>query len=455
VSCGTEERSATDASLTGVAFQDDFESLPVGVTWTEGSVHGNWRDVQNGLGRTTIVQLDSRVLHENTATPSSPTATHTSLTVSTASFGDLDLSLKLRTLAQLRTPSPNPWEVAWVLWHYGDLNHYYYVVLKPNGWELGKRDPAYPGSQRFLATGASPTFSTGPWYNVRVRQVGAAISVWANGMLLTSFTDNERPYLSGSIGLSGQEAHVHFDNVVVLRTAPTTSGGDGGTGTGTGSDGGTGTGSGSDGGTTSPPPSLFSDNFEALPIGMDWADGSAHGAWTDVFNGFGTVGIEQAETHVLGQVPQVSTSAGETHSSLVTTNQSFGDLDLTLRMKTVAQLRTSQPNPWEVAWVFWHYTDNVHFYYLSLKPNGWELGKEDPAYPGAQRFLANASSPSFPVGMWNTVRVRQVGNSMSVYANGQLLTTFVDSERPYLSGSIGLYNEDSHAQFDDVQVQAP
>jgi hypothetical protein len=282
VSCGAGEGSTTDAPLTNVIFQENFESFRVGTGWTEGSVHGNWRDVSNGGGTTGIVlQQGSRVLHENTSVPYSVITSHSSLTVSTPSFNDLDLSLQLRTVAQLRSSSPNPWEVAWVLWHYGDANHYYYVILKPNGWEIGKRDPAYPGYQRFLATGATPSFTVGNWYNVRIRQVGGAISVWANGALLTSFTDSERPYLSGSIGLSGQDAHVHFDNVIVSST--TSSGSDGGTGSGSGTDAGTGTGSGTDAGTGS-----GSGTDAGTGTGSGTDAGTGTGSGTDAGTGTGS-----------------------------------------------------------------------------------------------------------------------------------------------------------------------
>jgi hypothetical protein len=179
-----------------------------------------------------------------------------------------------------------------------------------------------------------------------------------------------------------------------------------------------------------------------------------HGAWRCVFDGFGQVGIATDGSNVLLARPQTSTAKNETHSALAASVASFADLDFTMRTRTVAQLR-STPNPWEVAWVLWHYTDNTHFYYWLLKPNGWELGKEDPAYPGAQRFLATGSNPVFAVGAWHTVRIRQVGATISVWGDGVLLATFTDAERPYGAGAVGLYSEDAWAHFDDVAVTAP
>jgi hypothetical protein len=149
-----------------------------------------------------------------------------------------------------------------------------------------------------------------------------------------------------------------------------------------------------------------------------------------------------------------STTASETHGTLVTTVGSWGDLDTTVKMSTVQQLRTgSAPNPWEVAWFVWHYTDNDHFYYFMLKPNGWELGKRDPAYPGGQRFLATGSTPTLTMGTWTRVRVRQVGNAMGIYLNnGPQLAYFEDREAPYLYGKIGFYTEDAQARFDDLTI---
>ncbi|MDP9016976.1 MAG: calcium-binding protein, partial [Candidatus Eremiobacteraeota bacterium] len=96
------------------------------------------------------------------------------------------------------------------------------------------------------------------------------------------------------------------------------------------------------------------------------------------------------------------------------------------------------------------YQDDVHFYYIILKPNGWELGKEDPAYPDAQRFLATGNTPQYPIGSTNSLRVVQVGATITISANGTILTTFTDTERPYTGGALGLYCEDARVHFGPV-----
>jgi hypothetical protein len=175
-----------------------------------------------------------------------------------------------------------------------------------------------------------------------------------------------------------------------------------------------------------------------------------------MYNGFGVNTVALDGTKVLSQSPQVSTRASETHGSLVVTSSAYGDFDATVQVKTLAQLRIgSTPNPWEVAWVLWHHSDDEHFYSFTPKPNGWELGKEDPAYPGAQRYLRTGSTPTFPIGRWYTMRIRQVGTTITAWVDGVQITSFTDTERPYASGAFGLYNEDALVHFDDVAINTP
>jgi Domain of Unknown Function (DUF1080) len=104
-----------------------------------------------------------------------------------------------------------------VLWHYTDDTHFYYVILQTNGFELGKEDPAYRGNQRFLLTKSSPRFKPGVWYSLHIHQVGAHIIIWVGKSRLADFTDQERPYTSGKLGLYCEDASVRFDNVLVTQ----------------------------------------------------------------------------------------------------------------------------------------------------------------------------------------------------------------------------------------------
>lgn len=200
---------------------------------------------------------------------------------------------------------------------------------------------------------------------------------------------------------------------------------------------------------------MLVENFEAHRAGQQWLDGERHGQWQAVYDGYGRTHVTREGGSALSLSPNSARGPEVTHGGLVTTAKEFGDLDLTARLRTVRQLRAGTPNPWEVAWILWHYTDDGHFYSLVLKPTGWELGKEDPAYPGSQRYLATGVSPTFPIGVEHTVRVRQVRDTVTVWANGELLTTHTDKERPYLGGRIGLYTEDAQVTFDSVVVRRP
>lgn len=200
----------------------------------------------------------------------------------------------------------------------------------------------------------------------------------------------------------------------------------------------------------------FSEDFSAYPAASCLPEGSRLGPWTIVFTGYGCAKIESdGGDKWLHAQPAASASASETHALLVSGPSFSSPLSITGRMNTAQQLRAAGANPWEVGWILWGYTDNSHFYYFIAKTNGWELGKVDPAYPSAQRFLATGSSPSFPIGRWTTFKITQdAANTIAVYANGQLLATVRDIERPYVAGKIGLYNEDAHVHFDDIAVFA-
>jgi hypothetical protein len=196
------------------------------------------------------------------------------------------------------------------------------------------------------------------------------------------------------------------------------------------------------------------DDFSTMPVGTCIDDGSAIGSWLFVYDGYGcNAFVAPAGNKILLEQPEVSTQPYETHGSLVVGPATTGDVTVQADMATSRQLRTgSAPNAWEVGWLLWHYTDDLHFYYAILKPNGWEIGKEDPAYPGAQRFLASGSSPQFPLGPWYRVRVVQSGGTIQLFVNDLLITTVVDNDSPYTGGRIGLYTEDAESYFDNVVI---
>lgn len=198
------------------------------------------------------------------------------------------------------------------------------------------------------------------------------------------------------------------------------------------------------------PPLVFSDDFSSYDVSCS-ADTEVFGSWNVIFTGYGCVTLDGS---TLQASPQMSTHSSETHASLIVGPSFSSPLTYELTLLTMDQLReNASPNPWEVAWVVWAYTDNDHFYYFIPKPNGWELGKRDPAYPGGQRFLATGSDYVYPIGQeYLVVVTHDTLNTMTVSVDGVELVSFTDTEDPYNSGRIGLYTEDATVEFDDVSV---
>lgn len=195
---------------------------------------------------------------------------------------------------------------------------------------------------------------------------------------------------------------------------------------------------------------------------------------------------------------------------------------------TTAQLRSpdntpptkdnpdSRPNPWEVGWLLWCFSpdpthpydpsptsnSNFRFYALCLKANGWEVSKQDPAYPGGQRFLksntdtdprkftphnteqnqTNTVNPysiivnachEYPLGTTpaqlendivpanrnseagNKARLAPSRNVFHVFVESQLLTTVIDEERPLPPHIPAFYAEDARVRFTSMWHATP
>ncbi len=156
------------------------------------------------------------------------------------------------------------------------------------------------------------------------------------------------------------------------------------------------------------------------------------------------------ETRVLVLSPKASTRPDETHAALALSNTSFaGDITFRGRVKTVQQLRSgSPPNPWECAWIVWNYQPG-RFYYVAIKPNGWEIGKRDPAYRGHQRFLKTGET-SYLIGIWYDFEITQKQNEITVRIDDVEVAAIRDMVRPYMSGKFGFYTEDAEIQIGDI-----
>lgn len=92
-------------------------------------------------------------------------------------------------------------------------------MLKTNGWEIGKRDPAYKvvnvnDGQRIIVTGNSPFTTIGTWYDFDIQVNGSTANIYINGTLVHAFVENEAPYFTnGKLGFYGEDAAVELDDV--------------------------------------------------------------------------------------------------------------------------------------------------------------------------------------------------------------------------------------------------
>ena len=173
----------------------------------------------------------------------------------------------------------------------------------------------------------------------------------------------------------------------------------------------------------------------------------------------------------------------------------------------------SKPNPWEVGWLLWCFSpdpthpydpsptsnSNFRFYAITLKPNGWEVSKQDPSYKGGQRFLESndAKDPrkfpphntteenvnpysvlvkachEYPLGTalaqlegdiipanrnseeGNKARLAPSKNIFHIFVESQLLTTVVDEEKPLPPHLPAFYAEDARVRFSRMWHATP
>lgn len=144
---------------------------------------------------------------------------------------------------------------------------------------------------------------------------------------------------------------------------------------------------------------------------------------------------------------------------------------ISVKMKTLDQLRPSNPNSWEVGWIFFRYKDPMNFYYFIHKPvtpqNGpIEIGK---VINGQQTILPiywiyGVDVPPINISEQAAFRIYKInimdmGNtgkcalktSIQVYIDGiMVVDDCFDSK--IQAGKVGLYDEDARVHFDDLSI---
>ncbi len=207
-------RSVWAALFLAGAIVIPMASPAAAATLTDGDSYGPWQVVFAGYGDVTATSTSK--LRLRPAAPTNPSETHAALVVTKTVYTSTRVKARVTTNAQLRTGSePNPWETGWLVARYQDNEHFYYAALKTNGWELGKRDPAFPGGQRFLTSGSTPNARVGQAQVVVLTAKGSKLTLRINGDVVASFTDTATPYSSGAAGLYTEDADVTFDQIAI------------------------------------------------------------------------------------------------------------------------------------------------------------------------------------------------------------------------------------------------
>ena len=213
---------STKVGNSGYLLYDDFSSHKLHSTYSDQETFGDWKVAHAGYGKVEIIDNGggNQALQIGPMVRSGETDTSSSMVVSTVQTGDtFTYSGTIATPEQLRQNAPpHAWETAWLVWNYTDNDHYYYFVPRANGWELGKRDPAYKGGQRFMATG-SESWPLAEAKDFVISKHGNTVEISINGKVITTFTDDERPYTGGSIGLYTEDARIIADGIHLTPTA--------------------------------------------------------------------------------------------------------------------------------------------------------------------------------------------------------------------------------------------
>ncbi|HKR72576.1 MAG TPA: family 16 glycoside hydrolase [Candidatus Nitrosocosmicus sp.] len=223
---GTESQPAQTAAIAATSCQssirDNFDRtylLGEGRT----SPNGEWKNVYSGYGSTGVKNVDSRsVFYLNPKAVTSAAQTYAALVKSTDNFCNFTMQVHMNTVKQLRQNSPpNTWEVGWLFFRYTDTFHYYWVAVKPNGIELGKKDcntctnPV--DGQKFLVTKSIPKLNMNTWNKVTVDMVGNHVKVYWNGNLVIDYIDRamSSKLASGNIAMYTEDAYVLYNGMAV------------------------------------------------------------------------------------------------------------------------------------------------------------------------------------------------------------------------------------------------
>ena len=193
------------------SIDEHFTTYPKVHSLNDGANFGPWHVVFDGVDHGPGVFISKGKLRLVPQVSQQASDTNSTLVVSRRRFTADPLQLDATWAAKksTRIGTANPWETGWLVWDYVDPDHFTYLILKPNGWEVGRRDPTQPGNQRFIADADLPVTPIGMTRKVTVSRIGETTTITVDGVPLTSFTlpPDER---HGSVGMYTEDAVVDW-----------------------------------------------------------------------------------------------------------------------------------------------------------------------------------------------------------------------------------------------------
>lgn len=182
----------------------------------DGQRLGPWQVVFDGVSFGPGVRFSAAGLRLKPDVARTPDQTSSAMVVSRMRFGQgaLHVTASWTTGAPTRRGTPNPWEVGWLVWDYVDNDHFTYLILKPTGWEVGRRSPTEVGGQRFIADGADPATPRGQVRTVSIDRLRDQTTIRVDGAVLIAYSlpASER---HGAVGMYSEDSTVDWIRIFV------------------------------------------------------------------------------------------------------------------------------------------------------------------------------------------------------------------------------------------------
>lgn len=173
--------NGTTSSVGRPYLYEDFEGYETGELWYETEYHGNWQVQPSGNQVVQVVDWDGgdKQVQIESADVGGGGGTAASLVTSLREFDNWSrIVFEFKTDVQFRTPTPNVWEVLWSMFNFKSVNRFYFVAIKPDGWEITKEwHNGVSQQQDFLAYSFSTHWPVGNWMRVTIDQSVSGSSV--------------------------------------------------------------------------------------------------------------------------------------------------------------------------------------------------------------------------------------------------------------------------------------